>query len=90
ERYLQLTKELSDPDPTNAGRKRSLAVSYSRLGDVMQAQGQLVEARRHYEKDLELTKALSEAEPTNAGLKWNLAISYNRLGYVAQEQGHLV
>jgi tetratricopeptide (TPR) repeat protein len=59
--------------------KNGLAISYSKLGDIHQALGQLDQALEFFEMETDLFKELYEANPKNVDLKNGLAISFYKL-----------
>ena len=71
-----------------ARAQRCQAVSYSKLGDICRAEGDLAGARSYYEQNLELTKQLAEEAPALQNGR-DLSISYNRMGEICQAQGNL-
>jgi tetratricopeptide (TPR) repeat protein len=74
----------SAPTPQTA---RELGVSWSRLGEVYQAQNDLPQALQCFQRTLELMEALHTAAPTPQ-TQLDLAIACNRLGvlYFNQNQ----
>jgi len=71
------------------GDTENLATSYSRLGDIHQALGEVDKALEFFELRMQLGKALYESNPKNEHLKNGLAISYHRLGSITETQGKL-
>ena len=68
--------------------ERELSISYERLGDVCQADGDLSGAKAYYGKALAISEQLAkQSEGTDA--QRDLSISYNRLGDVCQADGDL-
>jgi tetratricopeptide (TPR) repeat protein len=59
------------------------------LGDVLAAQGKLLEAQTAYEKYLSISRGLAEHNPRNAGWLRDLAAAHSRVGDVLQAQGML-
>ena len=64
-----------------------LAVSYTKAGDVLMAQGNLAEALKFYRDGLAVADRLTKADPGNAGWQRDLAISQGRVGAVLAKQG---
>ncbi|MBX7169259.1 MAG: TIR domain-containing protein, partial [Pirellulales bacterium] len=62
-------------DPDNAAAQRDLSVSYSKLGDVSVAQGDLAGAKRYFEQSLNIDQLLA-ADPDNAAAQRDLSVSY--------------
>ena len=54
------TRRLVEQDPSNAGWQRELAVAHSRVGDVLQAQGQLAAAQAAFGESLAISRRLVE------------------------------
>ena len=77
---LAIREALVAADPTNAPLRRELAYSYSLVGDVLVASGDLTGALARYRQSLETYKTLAAADPTNAPLRRDLAIRYQRIG----------
>jgi tetratricopeptide (TPR) repeat protein len=86
---LTIAERLTKADPGNARWQRDLAVSYSKVGDVLEAQGKLDEALEVYREDLAITERLTKADPGNAGWQRGLSISYSTIGDVLVAQGNL-
>ncbi len=61
-----------------------LAVSWSKLGDLRVAQGDLAGALEAYGQDLEIAQRLAAADPGNAGWQRDLAVSWERLASVRE------
>jgi tetratricopeptide (TPR) repeat protein len=80
---------LAQADPGNAGWKRDLSVSYSKIGDVLVAQGNLPEAMRYYRDGLALVERLANADPGNARWQSDLPAFYSKIGAVLRAQGRL-
>ena len=71
------------------GDTKNLAVSYSRLGNIHQALGEVDKALEFFELSTELMKELYESNPKNESLKNGLAISYEKLGEIHQALGEV-
>ena len=76
-------REAGDPEGS-----RNLSVSCNKLGDVEQARGNLIEARRNHEKALAISEALFSGTPT-AQLHRDLLVGRNKLGDIEQALGNL-
>ena len=83
----QLGQELYEANPHSESLKNGLAISYSKLGDIYQAQGKFEQALQYFEKETDLFQELYEANPHSESLKNGLAISYEKLGDIYQAQG---
>jgi tetratricopeptide (TPR) repeat protein len=68
---------------------RDLSVSFNRLGDVQQAQGDLAAALKSYQAGLAIAERLAKADPGNAGWQRDLSVTYERIGNVQMGQGDL-
>ena len=61
--YLTVIAErLAQADPGNAGWQRDLSVSYDRIGDVLEAQGNLPEALKSFRDGLAIRERLASAK----------------------------
>ena len=69
--------------------QREGGVIQNRLGDVLQAQGNLAGAKQRYEAGLRISDALATRDPDDAGWQRDLSVSENKLGEVLWEQGDL-
>ena len=58
---------LATSDPGNAGWQRDLSVSYTKIGDVQVAQGDLAGALKSYKDGLGIADRLATSDPGNAG-----------------------
>ena len=67
---------------------RSVGV-YSKIGDVLVAQGKLDEALKAYRDGLAIAERLAAADPSNAQWQRDLSVSYERIGDVLVAQGKL-
>ena len=76
-------------NPTDAGWRRDLSVSYEKVGDVQKAQNDFEGALQSYRADLAIAEALLASDPGNAQWRWDLSISYEKVGNVQQAQGNL-
>ena len=64
-------------------------MSYSKVGDVLKAQGNLPEALKSYRDALAIADRLTRADPGNAEWQRDLSLSYDRVGDVLVAQGNL-
>jgi tetratricopeptide (TPR) repeat protein len=69
------------------GDTERLATSYSRLGNIHQALGEVDKALEFFELYNQLSKELYESNPKSERLKNGLAISYSKLGSIHQALG---
>jgi tetratricopeptide (TPR) repeat protein len=80
---------LANADPANANWQRDLAVSYSRVGNVLLAQGAGVQALKAYRDSLVIHEKLAKTHPGNSELRRDLWVSHNKLGEILRAQGEL-
>ena len=59
-----------------------LSVSYIKIGDVQEAQGDLTGAMRSYREGLAIRDRLAKSDPGNAQWQYDLGISNERIGDV--------
>jgi len=71
---------LAKADPENALSQQNLLLSYSRVGDVLMAQGNLAEALKSYQDGLAVADRLAKSAPENAGWQRDVSISYKKIG----------
>ena len=81
--------KLAAADPGNAGWQRDLSISWNKLGDVRQAQGELSGALQAFAEGMKIAAKLAAADPGNAGWQRDLSVSWDRLGDVRVAQGDL-
>jgi tetratricopeptide (TPR) repeat protein len=72
-----------------AGDERDAAVSHGRIGDVLQAQGDLPAALRAYRAGLRIAETLARRDPNHAAGQRDLTVSLERIGDVLQAQRDL-
>ena len=63
----------SKTNPENAGWQHNLSVSYSKIGDVLMAQGNLAEALKSYRDGLAVADRLAKSDPENADWQRDLS-----------------
>src|SRR5918993_153552 len=86
---MKITAKLAALNPGNAAWQRDLAVSWSRLGEVRLARGDLAGALEAHEKYHPIAERLAAADPGNAERQRDLAVSWSRLGEVRLARGDL-
>ena len=69
---------LAKSDPGNADWQRDLSFSYSNIGDVQKAQGDLPAALTSYQAGLAICDRLAKSDPSNAGWQRDLSVSYEQ------------
>jgi hypothetical protein len=78
-----IDKRLSAADASSASLQRDVNVSLEKLGDVLQAQGNLAGAKQRYQEGLEIRKRLSAADPSSATLQRDVWVSLWKLAGIA-------
>ena len=66
-----------------------MAISYTNLGGIHQALGQVDKALEFFELETDLFKELYDSNPKSESLKNGLAISYSKLGDIHQALGQV-
>ncbi|WP_374692181.1 SEC-C metal-binding domain-containing protein, partial [Accumulibacter sp.] len=84
-----IRERLAASDPGNAGWQRDLSVSHIKIGDLLQAQGDLAGAGAAYRADLAIAERLAASDPGNAGWQRDLSVSHNKIGDLLRAQGDL-
>ncbi len=69
--------------------QREGGVIHEKLGDLLQAQGDLAGAQQRHEASLRIRDALATRDPDHAGWQRDLSVSQNKLGDLLQAQGDL-
>jgi hypothetical protein len=62
-------------------------MSFDKVGDVLEAQGNLPEALKSYRDSLRIADRLAKLDPGNAGWQRDLSVSYGKLATVEARQG---
>ena len=76
---LAVADRLLKSAPENAGWQRDLSVSYDKIGDVLEAGGNLFEALKTYQESLAIRDRLAKADPNNADRQHDLVMSQDRV-----------
>jgi tetratricopeptide (TPR) repeat protein len=76
-------QRLAQSDPGNAGWQRDLSVSYEKVGDVQQAQGDLAGALKSYQASLAIRQRLVALGPSNKQWQDDLQFVIARIGGLA-------
>jgi tetratricopeptide (TPR) repeat protein len=76
-------------DANNTVMQRSLAICYSRIGDVLLFNGKPADALAAYQEDLRLIEPLAKADPTDVHLQLKLAGASASAGYAEIQAGRL-
>jgi tetratricopeptide (TPR) repeat protein len=90
ERYrscVEIAERLAAQEPERADYLRDLSVSYIKMGDMLEAQGQGETARQFYHKALEIAERLVAQEPERADYLRDLSVSYNKMGDLLEALG---
>ncbi len=85
----QVLAQLTISDPDNAGWQRDLSVSWLKIGDVLEAQGNLSEALKAYRDGNAIAERLTRSDPGHAGWQRDLSVSWIRIGDILVSQGNL-
>ena len=78
---------LSNQDPNQVGSVLDLCTILGRIGDLLSAQGDVVDALRNYHDSLDIRQKLVDRDPTNGVFQQQLASSYADLGDLLSSQG---
>jgi eukaryotic-like serine/threonine-protein kinase len=77
---LELAK-MNAEDLNNAAAKRDLALSYNKVGDVLDSSGDGKAAFEHSEQALKLQQEIAAADPKNFEIRRQIAGTHKRMGY---------
>ena len=77
------------PTRANELAQRELSVLRNRLGDVLEARGELDAALVEYRKALDVRRTLAAIDSSNAQAQRDLSLSHERVGDVLRQQGRL-
>jgi tetratricopeptide (TPR) repeat protein len=80
-------EELVQLDAANTQWRSSLAICYSRAGDLHLRRGDAAQALGYYEKALAVDEELVKLVPGKTEFVRNLAVSHGKLGQFRQAQG---
>ncbi len=83
-----LFEELYRDNPKSESLKNGLAISYSKLGDIYQAQGKIDTALGYFVKRSQLAEELYRDNPKSADLLFGLGVSYYKLSVVNEAMGN--
>jgi len=78
--------DLLAQDQSDEQAQRDLSISWNKLGEVRQAQGDLPGALRAYDDARTIRAKLAAADPGNAEWQRDLSVSWEKLGSVHEEQ----
>jgi tetratricopeptide (TPR) repeat protein len=77
---LRISQKLANDYPDDLEIRRNLSVSYERLGDAMQAEGDMDSALAAFNEALKIREDLQALDPGNVTRKRDSAIIYERVG----------
>ncbi|HOX66063.1 MAG TPA: hypothetical protein PLB79_09610, partial [Thermotogota bacterium] len=89
QRQHSVLEELVGAYPENTGWKRDLSISWSKVGDIEKARGNLSQAQDAYEKAQTIRLELTEKDPTNTKWQRDLGVSWNKIGDIEAARGNL-
>jgi tetratricopeptide (TPR) repeat protein len=75
--------------PQDPQRRRDVAVSHEKVGNVLRAQGNLPEALASYRASLAIMQELVDGAPDIDSRQRDLSVAYVRIGDVIRDQGDL-
>ena len=79
--------ELSAQYPSNSELQRDLSVSFIKIGNILEKQGQINEALASYQQALAIRERLTQLDPANNNWRRDLSVSYTKIGNVQEELG---
>jgi len=85
----EILQTLATEQPESTDFRRELFVAYTKIGEVLEVQGDLAEALESYRDSLTIRARLAEADQGNAGWQRDLSVSYEKVGDVLVAQGNL-
>jgi tetratricopeptide (TPR) repeat protein len=85
---LVVFKELVAIDSLNVENRRSLLVSYNKIGDMLKAAGKYDEAADNYRQALAIAEAIAKTDLENSEARSDLAVSYEVMGEVLIKSNH--
>jgi tetratricopeptide (TPR) repeat protein len=86
---MAIAQQLAERDPANAQWQRDLSESWQRMGEVLQAQGDLCAALEAFKKSMAIAHQLAERDPANAQWQRDLSVGWQRIGGALQAQGDI-
>ena len=89
QRQHSVLEELVGAYPENTGWKRDLSISWSKVGDIEKARGNLSQAQDAYEKAQTIRLELTEKDPTNTKWQRDLGVSWSQFGDIEKARGNL-
>src|SRR5204862_508989 len=86
EKSLMISARLAEQYPDSDDYARSLAGSYSNMGDLSRALGDEGQTRRFYEQALAVSERLAEQAPGNADYARDLWVTFTRMAEIAEDE----
>jgi tetratricopeptide (TPR) repeat protein len=86
---LAIVERGAAADRSNTQWQNDLSLSYGKIGNVLAAQGKLVEALKAYRDSLAIRERLAAADRSNTQWQSDLSLSYDRVSDVLAAQGKL-
>jgi eukaryotic-like serine/threonine-protein kinase len=83
------TFELLARDTGNPGYRRSLALSYQRMGDMLLTNGRYPQSLKYYRQQLNEATIIATADPKNMLFRRTLAASYATMGHAFWRAGQV-
>ena len=80
-------QRLLKAEPDAPRSQHDLVASYSKIGEVQSAQGDLASALSSYKQGLEISEKLAARDPANTDWQRDLSVSYEKIGDVQRAQG---
>jgi hypothetical protein len=74
-------------NPSNSGWLRALSASHNKVGEVLQAQGDLAAAFSAYRQSLAVHEQLVAVDSSNAFWQRDLWVSYSRMANISEQLG---
>lgn len=86
-RAHEIARQLASTSPADIKAQRDLAVSFGRIGRVLEALGRTDDARLQYLDGLKIYRELAQTNPSDAQKKRDLSISIGTLGRLSRQLG---
>jgi non-specific serine/threonine protein kinase/serine/threonine-protein kinase len=79
---LAIREALVADEPANIDFRRTLATSYTKLGNIFWTEVDMNNAVDLYGKALAINQSLARESPNDLQIRWDLALSYGKFGYL--------
>ncbi len=86
---LELSRALTERDPTNVDWKKSLSERHFWIGRILWDQGDLDGALVRFRTQLGIIEDLVRSQPENLDLRFNTAYARNNIGFILEARGDL-